>query len=121
MDGAAQDGAGKAVLINPYNNNTLTLATEGNGDMTFTILISNEEVQPDWNAAASNANAYTPCGFYDLDAQSTTPGSTGYVFSGTDEVKNLNINLLGVRWLNVRIDSYVAGQGFARLSSFTNV
>lgn len=121
LNGASQNGAGKAVDVSNYNILTLTLATENLADCTVTILGSTKETQPDWNALPTNDNDFTPIGFYDYDGGSVTPGSTGYVFAGADSVLNLNVQALGLKWINVIVSAYVAGNVYARLRSFTNL
>lgn len=126
MDQKASDGIGIPVLINDYKNVHIALATDNNADLTIKIQgsLQSPDNKPNFSAPPSPTNQWDYIGSWDYSnaviAGSGVAGSTGYVFSGADSVKNILGNFDGLVWLNLVISNYVAGDVYATLVAYNN-
>lgn len=110
MTAKASDGIGTTALVNDYKNLTLALATASNANLVIKFQASIQEEEPNFAAAASATNQWDYVAVYDIqNPSSIIAGDTGITFSGTDDVRNLLVNIDGVKWLNAVISSYSAG------------
>lgn len=110
MDAKASDGIGTTALVNDYKNLTLALATASSADLVIKFQASIQETEPNFAAAASVSNQWDYVAVYDLqNPSSIIAGDTGITFSGTDDVRNLLVNVDGIKWLNAIISSHSVG------------
>lgn len=121
LDGATNDSVGVSPLVNDFKNIVMDFSTSGNADLVFRIQGSLSKGAPDFSSAASVTNKWDYLSFWDYsDTRSIIVGSTGIVLTGTDNIKNLQVNIDGIRWINCEISSYVAGTVFAIMTAYNN-
>lgn len=119
----AQDatGTGNAVNVQDFMNIQLEISTETSADLTVNIQGSFADTAPDFSTTATTANPWTYIASYDYnDPSSVIVGATGIVYTGTDAVRNLLVNVDGLAWVNVTVTAYAAGTVTVKCLSFNN-
>lgn len=75
---------------------------------------------PNFGATLSDTNTYTFLDIVDLDTNDVIAGATGIVASGTDLVKQYQINCSGMKYLTLIPTAWTQGAITAKLQLFTN-
>jgi len=117
----AATGVGLTVSVADSQHLILTLATSNSANCKIKIYGSAEESSPDFSAAQSVTNIWSPIGIYDLDNGSFSAGSSGIVLTGTDVCKLYEVNSDGLRWITVVVTDYTAGKITAHITQFSNL
>lgn len=121
MAAKAANGIGSSVFCEDYKTSNLSLNTTGNANLTIKIQISQQELMPDFSAAASSTNQWTYSQIINLTDGTSINGNTGIVLTGTDVTGNqYEININGATWFNAIISSYVAGSVNLNTTIFDN-
>lgn len=114
------DGAGHAALVESFRDLVLALDTADDANMTIKFQGSISEVEPNWGAAQSVTNQWDYVLVVDLEDGSKIEGDTGIAFAGTDDHRQFEVNVNGLRWFNAIISSYVAGSATLRSLGMDN-
>ena len=114
----AANGAGLVMEVSDFRHLILALNTTGNGAMVINVQGSIQEAKPTFTSAASPTNQWTYLQIVNLDDQSVVNGTAGITLTGTDINKMYEINTNGIKWVNLIISSWTAGQLYARLKPF---
>jgi hypothetical protein len=121
MTAKASDGIGTTALVNDFKNLTLCLATADSANLVIKFQASIQDTAPNFAAAATVSNQWDYVAVYDLqNPSSIVAGDTGITLSGTDDVRNLLVNIDGIKWLNAVISSHVAGAVTLTGVAYTN-
>lgn len=118
LTNGAANGAGIAMDVTDYRHLVLALNSTSSAAMVINVQGSIQEAQPTWASAASPTNQWAYVQIINLDDQSTVNGTTGITLSGTDIAKMYEVNTNGIKWVNLIVSSYSAGQLYARLKPF---
>ncbi len=109
LDAAAANGAGSPMEVSDFRHLVLALATANSAAATIKIQGSISQAVPTWTSAASPANQWSYLQIIDLADQSVINGATGIVLTGTDSQRMFEVNTNAVKWLNVIVSGYSAG------------
>lgn len=109
LDAAAATGAGYAMDIASFRHFVLAIVTANSANFTIKIQGSIQTTQPTWTSASTPANQWNYVQALDLNDQSVVNGSAGVSATGTDINRQLEVNTNGLRWVNVIITAYAAG------------
>ena len=109
MSAKAIDGIGTTFDVDEYDEVVITLIGYNSPDLTAKIQGYDQEDEPDFSAAADDSNPWAYKYAYDEDIGSGVQGSTGVPFTGSDAIYELKVNTDLMKYLNVEISSYVAG------------
>jgi len=120
LDAAAANGVGKAEQVASLRDLVLAVHSAGGANLTIKVQGSIQEDEPDWEAAQSATNSWEYVQLKDLNDASTVNGDTGITFSGVDDNRMLEVNTNYLRWLNVIVSGYVAGNVTVLLSGASN-
>ncbi len=124
LNAATANGKGQSQSIDGYEKLILQVATAPSAGPTATaatikVYGSSSAAEPDWDSAGAPGNILAPKLLYDLDDGSVVAGSTGIVLASAEVCKEYKINVDGMRWINVIVSGYTAGQITAILRALT--
>lgn len=121
LSAKASTGTGTAVNVQDFKNIQLEVSSASSADLTVKIQGSMAETSPDFSAAASTSNPWTYIASYDLnDPSAIIVGSTGVVYTGTDAVYNLLVNVDGLALVNATVTARAAGNVTVKALAFNN-
>lgn len=120
LDAKATDGAGTAKLVVDWRSVVLALDTASNANMVIKFQGSTQEDAPTWGSAQSVTNQWDYVQIKDLEDGSAIDGDTGITFVGTDDHRQFEVNVNGLRWLNAIISSRAAGSATLAATGFDN-
>jgi len=121
LDAVAAVGFGTTINVSDYRHIMLKFSTDTSANLTFKIQGSLSETAPDFTAAQSTSNHFDFVGSFDLnDPSSVVTGDTGYSVTGTDDVKNIIVNVDGLTFLNAEVTARSAGSVTLKVVSFDN-
>ena len=114
FDGAVADGAGTSINVEGYEKIFLQLGSANDAatdpaNLTIKFVGSMSNAAPTFSAARSVTNNFEYIDVLDLQDGASIDGDTGIAFAAANDIRNLEINLGGLRWINAVISSYVAG------------
>lgn len=109
LNAKAANGIGSALDVSNYKSVNVTLATSGSAVATIKFAISNALEMPDFSAPASPSNPYDYVDMSWLNNDSSVPGATGVVLTGTDICKIFELNTNYQKWLCPIVSGYSAG------------
>lgn len=118
FDGATADGASNAFLAESFRHILLTLSTDDNADLVIKFAGSNAEDRPNFASAQSPTNEWDYVQVKDLEDNASIAGDTGITLSGTDDLRQLEVNTNGMRWICAIISSYSAGTVYLKGKGF---
>jgi len=113
---------GNSIFVEDFKFVEFFLATDGGGDadLTVSFLGSMQKACPDFSAAASATNEYQLIQVIDLEDSAGIDGNTGIAMGAADKYRQLEANVNAMRWVNVIISSYVAGEITVKCKLYTN-
>lgn len=102
LNAQASAGKGTNIAVQDFMNIVIQLSLVG---FTGTIKVvgSISEVVPDFASAASDSNQWEYVASLDLKTGDTINGDVGITGSTTTSVRLLNVQTLGLKWLNIVI------------------
>lgn len=106
LSAAAATGPGRKIFVKDKKNIILTVASNGVGvGENFTIQAqgSAEELAPDFSAAKSVSNMWDYIQMIKQTDGTPVDGSTGDLFSGSDDVRIYELNVNGLTWMTLNI------------------
>lgn len=111
---------GKNIFCADFRHIKLEIGTSNNANLTFKVVGSDSEDCPDFSAAKSVSNNWEYIGVIDREDGSPIDGDTGISFAGTDDYRQLTVNADGLRWVNIIITAWSAGDITAKATLYTN-
>lgn len=120
LDAKAANGVGTGKLVQDYLHIVLALDTASNANLTVKFQASMADVEPAWGSAQSVANQWDYVQVKDLEDGAAIDGDTGIAPAGTDDHRQLEVNVNGIRWLNAIVSGYAAGSITLRAVGFTS-
>jgi len=128
LNAATANGVGSKILAGDYKYMIIALATSSSASATIkvqgsygkdnTVAGSAGNDAPDFSASATRTNQWGYISFVNLLSGSVVAGGTGVVYSGTDGVTYLKVNVEGLRFLSLEVSSYSAGTIDAKVIGF---
>lgn len=102
-------GVDNTIDVSDFRNVVLEVASANNTNATIKVAGSVSATAPDFTAAQSVSNMYDFVESIDLEDGASVPGDTGLAFAAADDFRLLEVNTNNLRFLTVRITTYVAG------------
>mgnify|MGYP003394289385 CR=1 FL=1 len=118
LSAKAATGVDNTLLVSDYETITVSFATANSGSMTVKCAGSLSETSPTWTSAQSVSNMYDFIQMVDLNDGSTLDGDTGVVLTGTDDFRQFEINVNGLKWLTFRVTAWAAGNVTVKATGF---
>ena len=120
MDAKAITGIGTPYSVPDFMNLLLTLSSASSANFTIKFQGSMSDTVPNFAAARSNTNRWDYIQVKDYQNNTTIDGDTGITFAGTDDVRIVEANTNGLKWLCAEITAISAGSASLRLQAFSN-
>jgi len=101
-------GVGTTLAVSDIKTLTFWVATSGMGaGDTIKIYIAGSlaDEEPDFSATKSASNVWDYVGVKDLNTFGMIPGDSGIEFSEADDVRQLEINIDGLRYVTAIVDT----------------
>ena len=119
LDAQSATGTGITFDVREYQHVTLTLATASNANLTvkFQGALASE---PDFSASRSVSNHWDYVAVYDLEDASIIDGDTGIAPAGTDDFRNLLLNVDGIDFITATVTARSAGSVTIKARGYTN-
>lgn len=110
----AATGTGATIAVQDWDEIILEVATASSANLTLLVQGSTSETAPIFGSAKTSTNVWDYLAYEDCDATSSnaptvTAGATGFVFSGTDDVRQVRVKMKGLRWLSATVSIRSAG------------
>lgn len=110
FDAKAATGVSGTVFCGDFRHVQFDYGTTDSATMTIKVLVAMGETPPDFSSAASATNRYNEADYALSDnGGAITDGDTGIVFSGTDGVGYISVNVDGADWAALKITAYTQG------------
>jgi len=108
LDAAAATGWGISTLVSDFRHKVLTVATAGMGagdTIKVKVAGSVSEDAPTFSSAQSVSNQWDYVQIIDLEDGNTIDGDAGVTITEADDVKQFAINIDGLNWISVEVDT----------------
>jgi len=109
LSAKATTGAGTALDVSNYRHIVLAVATAGNANLTAKVQGSVSKDEPTWGSAQSVTNHWDYIQIKDLEDASALDGDVGIALTGSDDVRLFEVNVNGLRWVNLVVTAHSAG------------
>jgi hypothetical protein len=109
MSAKADTGSGAVQLVEDFIHYILAMNTASSANLTVKVQGSIADVEPTWANAASPTNQWDYVQMKDLEDGSSVDGDTGFAPAGTDDQRMFEVNVNGLKWLNVIVTARSAG------------
>lgn len=109
LSAKAATGTGAAINVEQYQHCVVAFDTASSANATTKIQGSIYDTSPDFSAAQSATNQWDYVACKDLQDESSVPGDTGLVVAGTDDHRQLEVNINGLKWLCATVTARSAG------------
>lgn len=113
-------GTGTPYSVPDFMHLLLTLSSTNSANFTIKFQGSYADAAPDFSAAHSDTNRWDYVQVRDMQNNAAIDGDTGVAFAGTDDVRQFEFNLNGLKWVCATITALSAGKVSARLQAFSN-
>jgi len=117
MNAKAANGAGSVALVPEFKTVNIKLICPALSSFTIKFVKSNQETQPDFDAAASTTNQWEFVQVVDLDTGATVNGSTGIAVAAAVD-RSFEVNTNGMTWFTAIISSYMSGSATLNMRAF---
>lgn len=111
---------GTAYKVTDFQHIMLALSSASSANFTIKFQGSFSDTCPDFSAARSANNRWDYIQVKDYQNNSAIDGDTGVSFAGTDDVRMLEFNTNGLKWVCATITARSAGTVTLHLSGFSN-
>lgn len=118
---AAITGSTTPYNIRDYQHIMLTLSSASSADFTIKFQGSQQDATPDFSAAQSNTNRRDYIQVKDYNDGSSVDWDTGVAFAGTDDVRQFEFNVNGLKWCWATLTAYAAGTVSLRIQGYNNL
>jgi hypothetical protein len=108
----AATGAGTNVNVKGFRHVVLAIVGASSPNATVKIQgsIENSNVGPAFGSAQSVTNIWDYIQGIDLQDGAEIDGDTGISFTGSNDVRIIEVNTNGLDWINVNVTAYAAGK-----------
>lgn len=120
LDAKAANGSGVSMKVEDFRHIVIELDTALSAALTLKLQGSIANDEPTWGSASSAINPWGYVQMSDISDGSTVDGATGLVLTGTDVHKILESNTNGLKWVNLIISGYAAGNLTALIKAFND-
>lgn len=121
LDAKTDTGWGTEINVADFRHVMVAISTASSADATVKVagsFLKSENV--DFTSAAAVDNEWDYIYSYNLQSASGVAGDTGVVYSGTDAVEQLIVNIDGIQTLNLQISAISAGAVTAKVFTVSN-
>ena len=116
----ATTGTGTPYSVPDMMHLMLTLSSQSSANFTIKFQGSFSDTVPDFSAAQSATNRWDYVQVRDLQNNSAIDGDTGVAFAGTDDVRQFEANVNGLKWICATVTARSAGSVNLALQTFSN-
>jgi len=109
MSAKATTGVGNTIPCSDFRNAIVTIASASSASLTIKCQGAMGNSAPTFSSASSASNPWDYVQMIDLQDGSAINGDTGIVFSGTDDVRQFEVNTNALDYLNFSITARSAG------------
>lgn len=95
-------------LADGFRNQIVTLIPAGTVSMSYKFVVSDQESEPDFAAAATATNQWAYCEVVDLNDGSAIDGSTGVALAATT-TRRFEYNSNSSKWIGIVCSAYATG------------
>lgn len=120
LDAKAATGAGSSIMVDDFTHIVLSFDTASSANLTIKVQGSIQEAEPTWGSAQAVANQWDYLQIKDLEDGSSIDGDTGVAVSGTDDNRMFEVNVNGLKWINVIVTARSAGAVTVKAKCFSN-
>ena len=99
---------------------TLYFATASSGNLTVKFKGAITDSEPTWGSAQSASNVWDFVEVSDLESGDAVDGDTGISVAGTDDVRQFEVNVNGLTYLNADVTARSAGNVTVKATTFTD-
>lgn len=119
MTAKTTTGVGTSIQVQDFQHKILTLIGANTAAFTVKVQGSNQDVVPDFSAAATGSNQWTFIQCTDLADGTAIDGATGVTFSANG-LKMLKVVPLALRWISLSITAVTTGNLTASILASNN-
>jgi hypothetical protein len=120
LDAKGATGIGTPMEVSEFMHLVGYLATASNANLTVKFQGSIQEAMPDFSASQSKTNMWTYIQIKDLKDGSSIDGGTGIAMAGTDDFRQFELNVNGLKWINAVVTAYSVGSVDVGIKPFSN-
>lgn len=108
---------GKVINVEDFDHICLGFATAGNANLTVKAQGSMQD-NVDFNASQSTTNIWDYVDMKDLEDNASIAGDTGIALTGTDDCRNIEVNVNGLARFTMAITAWSAGTMEVKVKRF---
>lgn len=116
----AATGTATAQYVPDFMHIMMTLSSQTSANFTIKFQGSFSDTQPDFSASQSATNRWDYIQVKDYQNNAAIDGDTGVAFAGTDDVRQFEYNVNGLKWVCATITARSAGSVNLHLQLFSN-
>ena len=120
MSAKGTTGIGTPEYVPDFMHIMMTLSSQTSANFTIKFQGSFSDSQPDFAAAQSATNRWDYIQVKDYQNNAAIDGDTGVAFVGTDDVRQFEYNVNGLKWVCATITAIAAGSVNLHLQKFSN-
>lgn len=120
LDAVVAIWTGNDYYIADYQHVMFTLSSASSANFTIKFQWSFSDVAPDFSAAQSNTNRWDYIQVKDYQNNSSIDGDTWVAFTGTDDVRQFEMNTNWLKWICATVTARSAWSVSLRLVAFNN-
>lgn len=109
MSAKAATGIGNTIYCSDFRNAIVTIATTGSANMTIKCQGAIGNTAPTFSSASSVTNPWDYVQMVDLQDGNFLAGDTGMVLTGTDDVRQFEVNINALDYINFNVTARAAG------------
>lgn len=121
LDGAVATGGVNGQLVENFQHLMLSIDMDDTPTATVKVQGSIADEEPTWTSASDKDNQWSYIQLKDLADGSTVNGATGVSSSGSAVSRLFEVNINGLKWLNVIVTDYSAGKVYAFMKPFNTL
>lgn len=109
LSAKAATGSGNVIDVSDYDHVVIAVHTADSANLTMKVQGSIADTAPTWANAQSVSNPWDYVQIKDLEDGSSVDGDVGFAPAGTDDHRLFEINVNGLKWLNLIVTARSAG------------
>jgi len=102
-------GIGTPLNVGDFQHVVMTLSSASSANFTVKFQTSNSDTCPDFSAGQTVTNRWDYVQVKDYQNNSAIDGDTGITFAGTDDVRIVEANTNGIKWICAVITAISVG------------
>lgn len=118
LSAKAETGSGTSLLVEDFIHIILAIHTASSANLTVKVQGSIQDTEPAWGSAQSPTNKWDYVQLKDLEDGSSLDGDNGFAVAGTDDNRLFEVNVNGLKWLNLIVTARAAGSVTATAKGF---